>query len=77
MQEKHDPSALTAVVPPENLPDEMRVLRDPDDLVNTFIEFLTAALVDENIRVRDVAREAVGSELSPRLFPKLFKHLDE
>ena len=73
----HNPSALISVVPAEYLPDEMRALREPEDLVNTFIEFLTAALVDGNVHVREVAREALGSELSPRLFSKLFRHLDE
>ncbi|KAF8559154.1 hypothetical protein OG21DRAFT_1570167 [Imleria badia] len=77
VQDEHEPGALTAVIPAEFLPDEMRVLRDPGELVNIFIEFLTAALVDDTIRVREVAREALGSELSPRLFARLFKHLDE
>lgn len=77
VQDEHEPGALTAVIPAEFLPDEMRVLRDPGELVNIFIEFLTAALVDDAIRVREVAREALGSELSPRLFARLFKHLDE
>jgi len=77
VQDEHEPGALTAVIPAEFLPDEMRVLRDPGELVNVFIEFLTAALVDDDIRVREVAREALGSELSPRLFARLFKHLDE
>ncbi|KAG6336483.1 hypothetical protein ID866_2597 [Astraeus odoratus] len=77
VQEQHNPASLTTVIPAEYLPDEMRALRDPEELVNTFIVFLTNALVDENVRVRDVAREALGSELSPRLFSKLFKHLDE
>ncbi|KAG8218508.1 hypothetical protein J3R82DRAFT_4145 [Butyriboletus roseoflavus] len=77
VQDEHEPGALTAVIPAEFLPDEMRVLRDPGELVNIFIEFLTAALVDDAIRVREVAREALGSEISPRLFARLFKHLDE
>ncbi|KAF8450670.1 hypothetical protein L210DRAFT_3520995 [Boletus edulis BED1] len=77
VQDEHEPGALTSVIPAEYLPDEMRVLRDPGELVNIFIEFLTAALVDDTIRVREVAREALGSELSPRLFARLFKHLDE
>lgn len=77
VQEEHEPGALNAVIPAEFLPDEMRVLRDPAELVNIFVEFLTAALVDDAIRVREVAREALGSELSPRLFVRLFKHLDE
>lgn len=77
VQEKHDPGALTSAIPPEFLLDDMRSLRDPADLVAIFIEFLTAALVDDEVRVREVAREALGSELSPRLFSKLFRHLDE
>ncbi|KAG2156346.1 hypothetical protein DEU56DRAFT_231415 [Suillus clintonianus] len=76
-QEKHDPGALTAAIPAEFLLDDMRALRDPADLVTIFIEFLTGALIDDVVRVREVAREALGSELSPRLFSKLFKHLDE
>ncbi|KAG1755407.1 hypothetical protein EDB19DRAFT_1661084 [Suillus lakei] len=76
-QEKHDPGALSAAIPPEFLLDDMRTLRDPADLVTIFIESLTGALVDDVVRVREVAREALGSELSPRLFSKLFRHLDE
>ncbi|KAI6130277.1 hypothetical protein EDD16DRAFT_1541379 [Pisolithus croceorrhizus] len=77
VQERHVPTALTTIIMGEYLPDEMRALRDPEELVNTFIEFLTAALVDENARIRETAKEAIGSELSPRLLSKLFKHLDE
>ncbi|KAI6152285.1 hypothetical protein BKA82DRAFT_4387651 [Pisolithus tinctorius] len=77
VQERHVPTALTTVIMGEYLPDEMRALRDPEELVNSFIEFLTAALVDENARVRETAKEAIGSELNPRLLSKLFKHLDE
>jgi hypothetical protein len=77
VQDKHEPAALAAAIRPEYLPDEMRVLRDPADLVTIFIEYLTGALIDDVVRVREVAREALGWELSPRLFSKLFKHLDE
>ncbi|KAH7887502.1 hypothetical protein F5I97DRAFT_2056906 [Phlebopus sp. FC_14] len=77
VQEQHSESALTNVIPAKYLPDQMRALRDPAELVNIFIEFLTGALIDDAVRVRDVAREALGSELSPRLFAKLFKHLHE
>ncbi|KAG0709913.1 hypothetical protein DFH29DRAFT_1012634 [Suillus ampliporus] len=77
VQETHDPGALAAAIQPDLLLDDMRTLRDPADLVTIFIEFLTGALIDDVVRVREVAREALGSELSPRLFSKLFKHLDE
>ncbi|KAG2042146.1 hypothetical protein BDR03DRAFT_978842 [Suillus americanus] len=77
VQEKYDHGALTVAISPEFLLDDMRSLRDPADLVAIFIEFLTGALIDDVVRVREVAREALGSELSPRLFSKLFRHLDE
>ncbi|KAH7916805.1 hypothetical protein BJ138DRAFT_1121610 [Hygrophoropsis aurantiaca] len=77
VQERHEPAALTTIIPAEFLPDDMRVLRDPADLVNIFVDFLTDALIDDVVRVREVAKEALGSELSPCLFAKLFKHLDD
>jgi neurofibromin 1 len=75
--EDHDPSALLNVIPAQYLPDEMRVLQNPMTIVSTFITDLTALLIADSVKVRDVARDALGSELSPRLYGRLFKHLEE
>jgi hypothetical protein len=77
VQENHDPSALTSVVPTQYLPDEMRVLQDPMTLVSVFITDLTDLLIAESAQVREVARDALGNELSPRLYGRLFRHLEE
>ncbi|EIN11059.1 hypothetical protein PUNSTDRAFT_51619 [Punctularia strigosozonata HHB-11173 SS5] len=70
-----DPSAVTYVVPSECLPDEIRILRDPWDLAESFIYSLVDLMVAESIHARDVARDATGSELSPGIYPILFKHM--
>jgi hypothetical protein len=58
------------------VPDIAHSFRDPDYLVDLFLDNVIAQLVSPNIAVRDVARDALGTELSLKLFPKLCKHLD-
>jgi hypothetical protein len=55
----------------------MRVLQNPANLVETFVTDLTNLLVADDRQVREVARDALGAELSPRLYSRLIKHLDE
>jgi hypothetical protein len=55
----------------------MRVPQDSKALVGTFVTDLTDLLIADSMPVREVAREALGSELSPRLYSRLVKHLDE
>ena len=76
VQEDYDPSALTSVILPQQLPDELHV-QDPMAMVSTFINDLTDLLIAESTQVREVARDALGNELSPRLYGKLFRHLEE
>lgn len=75
--EDHNPSGLVSVIPVQYLPDQMRVLQKPSSLVTAYIAALTDLLVVDSVAVRDVARDALGSELSPKLYSKLLKHLDE
>jgi neurofibromin 1 len=77
MQEDDETPALTSVIPPQFLPDEMRVLQNPAKLVETFVKDLTNLLVVDHMQLREVARDALGCELSPRLHSRLLKHLDE
>jgi hypothetical protein len=69
--------SLTSLVPTQYLPDEMRVPRDSKALVGTFVTDLTDLLIADSMQVREVAREALGSELSPRVYSRLVRHLDE
>jgi neurofibromin 1 len=77
IQEDYDPSALNSVVPAQYLPDEMHVSQDPMPMVSVFINDLTDLLIAESAQVREVARDALGNELSPRLFGRFFRHLEE
>ena len=77
VEEDHDPSALTSVIAAQYLPDELRVLQNPSTMVSSFITDLTDLLIAESAQVREVARDALGTELSPRLFGRLFRHLEE
>lgn len=77
VQENVDLTSLANVIPPHAIPDNMRVIQNPIPLVTTFITSLTNLLIAQDTRVRDTAREALGAELSPRLYSKLLKHLDE
>lgn len=77
VQENVDLTSLANAIPAHALPDKMRVIQNPVPLVTTFITDLTNLLVSPDTNVRDVARDALGAELSPRLYSKLLKHLDE
>ncbi|THH31919.1 hypothetical protein EUX98_g2275 [Antrodiella citrinella] len=76
-KEGHDSSALTTLLPSEFLPDQMRVLRDPQDLLTIFLTEIVNLLVSDSVQARDVAREALGAELSPRLYTRILRELDQ
>ncbi|KAG6811909.1 hypothetical protein H0H92_005307 [Tricholoma furcatifolium] len=77
IQENLDPHALTRVVPVEFLPDDMRLLKNPVPLVAHFINDLTKMLLQADTQIRDIARDALGSELNAKLYPKLLTLLNE
>lgn len=67
---------MATVVAHKFLPDRIRVVQDPLPLVEDFINSLMTLLVTGDTQTRDVVREALGSELSPRLYGKLIKNLE-
>ncbi|KAI0340881.1 hypothetical protein BDW22DRAFT_1485833 [Trametopsis cervina] len=74
--ESHDPHALAAIIPPRYLPDQLRVLRDPSDLLMNFISELINLLLADSSQARDLAREALSAEAHPRLYPRILRDLD-
>lgn len=46
-------------------------------LLQSFLVELINLLVSDSIQARDVARDALSSELSPRLYTRVFKELDK
>ncbi|TFY54349.1 hypothetical protein EVJ58_g8920 [Rhodofomes roseus] len=71
-----DSSDVTLDVAPHFLPDAMRILRNPAELLRDFLGVLIDFMVSDSIQTRDTARDALGSEASPRLFTKIFRELD-
>ena len=72
-----DPRALTYVVPSGYLLDSMCNLRNPDEILTGFLNLLIELLVSDSQFVRNVSRDALGGELSPKLYDRVFKLLYE
>jgi hypothetical protein len=71
-----DLTAVANVVAHKFLPDRIRVIENPLPLIEDFISTLMTLLVTGDTQTRDIVREALGSELSPRLYGKLIKNLE-
>ncbi|KIL70462.1 hypothetical protein M378DRAFT_1044573 [Amanita muscaria Koide BX008] len=67
---------LVATIPRRNLPDGIRVLNDFLPLVDAFLSDLTTLLLTADAQIRDIAKEALGAELGPKLYGKLFGYLE-
>ncbi|EFI27794.1 hypothetical protein CC1G_14717 [Coprinopsis cinerea okayama7 len=75
--EKPDMTTLINTIPSEFMPDKIRVFQHIPALAETFISDLISLLMHHDAFIRDTAREALGSELSPRFYPKLIRFMDE
>ena len=73
---KQDLSILAGIIPPKFLLDKLRIIQSPLPLVDDFVSSLINLLVAGDMYIRDVVREALGSELSPRLYGRLIKNLE-
>ena len=54
------------------VPDKLRVVEKPRNNITRFLEALIGHLVNSDNTIRDVVREALGSELSPCLYTTRF-----
>ncbi|KAL0576959.1 Ras GTPase activating protein ira2 [Marasmius crinis-equi] len=70
------PVTLNKVIPIKYLPDQLRTLENPNHHVYNFVNNVTAFLLADDPQIRDTAREALGSELSPRLYTKVLIYFD-
>ncbi|TDL29911.1 hypothetical protein BD410DRAFT_780416, partial [Rickenella mellea] len=68
---------LTSIIPANHLPDRFRVLQDGDEIIKNFITSAVDFLIADSVHARDCAKEALGAELSPRLYSRLFKRLND
>ncbi|KAL0070247.1 Ras GTPase activating protein ira2 [Marasmius tenuissimus] len=70
------PVSLNSLIPMKYLPDQLRTLENPGHHVYNFVNNATAFLLADDPQIRDTAREALGSELSPRLYTKVLTYFD-
>ena len=68
---------LVATIPRHTLPDNIRVLNDLFPLFDDFLSELASLLLTGDAQIRDIAGEALGAELGPRLYSKLVGYLEE
>jgi neurofibromin 1 len=68
---------LVSMIPYKYLPDELLGMEDISPYLNPFLSDLNKILTVPDVATRDIAREALGAELHPRLYPKVLKLLDE
>ncbi|KAJ3504772.1 hypothetical protein NLJ89_g7765 [Agrocybe chaxingu] len=77
LREDQDLNALVKVIPSKFLPDKIRVVQNPIPLVEDFIADLISLLVKGDMQIRDIVRDALGTELSPRLYGKVIRNLED
>ncbi|CAA7259350.1 unnamed protein product [Cyclocybe aegerita] len=77
LRENQDLGALGKVIPPKFLPDKIRVVQNPIPLVEDFVADLISLLVKGDMQIRDIVRDALGTELSPRLYGKVIRNLED
>lgn len=63
--------ALEKIIPIEMVPDKLRVIEKPRNYVFSFLDSLIEHLLDTDPTIR----EALGSEISPRLYGELIPRL--
>lgn len=69
-------ATLTAWFTSETLPEKFRVVTDFEELTKEFIATLIELLVHDNLTVRETAKEALGAESHPALYPLILMQLD-
>lgn len=73
----HDPYVLSTIVDRRFLPDALVKMTDPGNLIDRYLSQMIDHLVSSNLEVRNVAMEALGSDLTTRLFARFFALLAE
>jgi hypothetical protein len=66
---------LTSIIPAKYLPDRFRAAQDGEVMIQNFIIASVDFLIADSPHARDLVKEALGSELSPSLYSRLFKQL--
>ncbi|KAI5118442.1 hypothetical protein M0805_000576 [Coniferiporia weirii] len=76
VMEEYNGKSLQTTLSVQDIPDRFRVPQDGEEMLKDFMASTVESLVMELALARDTAKEALGSELNPRLFGRLFKQLN-
>lgn len=68
---------LIQIIPYKYLPDELMGMEDIYTYLGPFLSDLNRILTVPDVATRDIARDALGGELHPRLYSRVLKTLDE
>jgi hypothetical protein len=71
-----DLDIATFGLPPDILPDQLRVVSSPEPMILRYLQGLIRYLTCEDRTRRRVAEEALGVELTHLLYPKLFDEIN-
>ncbi|KAF5334397.1 hypothetical protein D9611_013526 [Ephemerocybe angulata] len=74
--DKQESLSLMKTVPLDVLPDRLRVPSNVPALAESFISDLLQLFLHHETMIRDTAREALGTELSPRFHAKLIRFIE-
>lgn len=66
---------LLSIIPAKYLPDRFRAPQDGEEMVQNLIVASVDFLIADSPHAREIVKEALGSELSPKLYSFLFKQL--
>jgi len=70
-----DMDARNLGIPIDMMPDQLRVIPSPEPMLFKYIKEVIGHLMSKDTLRRDVAREALGTELHHLLYPKLFEDI--
>ncbi|RUS29150.1 hypothetical protein BC938DRAFT_480989 [Jimgerdemannia flammicorona] len=60
----------------EQTPRRVSAQHDSNHMVDKFVQEMVELLISENVLVREVVKETLGADLSPGLYPNLFRQLE-
>ena len=68
---------LNGLVREEYLTDQMRILRNPNDLMHIYLTDVVNLLISDSPQERKVAEETLSTELNPRLYQRILRDLNK
>lgn len=69
-------ASMLSFIPPELLPERLRLSIDFEDLTRRYVNIMVDLLYHESLVVRETAKEALGAESQPKMYSMVLLQLD-